>query len=540
MSQIERFRGAFSAMPRRAQLVLLIVAVVTIFAVFFVIKAATATKWITVSEGLRPEQSAKARKALESEQVNVKLTDNATVVQVPEAQQQEAIAALATAGIAARGSHTTCETAFGDAKGSIVATTKDQHQMRERTCLQNEIANAIERIDGIQSATVNIAFTKEELFAEEESKPTAGITIDTAGNGMARSQVRAIAQLASNMVSGLAVDDVSIVDESGTLLSESAGPGGLSLTESQLKLQIENQFNQQKEALLTSKFEEIAGEDKVKVISNVELDMDSIRREVKDVGGAEDNQGPRAAEDLATGVRAKSGDGGVQGVAGIASNVNRETNDDRFTGIANAAGGEADSIVDETKVTYDNDEVREAIDVAQGSVKRYRMSVIIDSSVKPDTANAVKNAAQAWMGGNADDSFSFDIAKLAVPSKKAADSAANANRFEGIGSQIRWGLLGLALLVMAFFLRRSLNRRTRELLESSDDALLLESGFEPIPIKELEAAVAAASTMDTRRRVDLQQRVESIAVDKPQDVAQMLRGWLNEGEQQRYVGRGKS
>ena len=57
---------------------------------------------------------------------------------------------------------------------------------------------------------------------------------------------------------------------------------------------------------------------------------------------------------------------------------------------------------------------------------------------------------------------------------------------------------------------------------------LEQGGFEPIPIAELEAAVAAATTMDNQKRLDLQRKVEMIALEKPQDVATALRGWLHD------------
>ena len=85
---------------------------------------------------------------------------------------------------------------------------------------------------------------------------------------------------------------------------------------------------------------------------------------------------------------------------------------------------------------------------------------------------------------------------------------------------------------MAFIARRSLTQRTAELLSPADDLLLLESGdFTPIPIAELEAALAA-NQPDTERqsKLEIQRKVEHIAATKPTDVANELRRWMHQDD----------
>jgi flagellar biosynthesis/type III secretory pathway M-ring protein FliF/YscJ len=156
--------------------------------------------------------------------------------------------------------------------------------------------------------------------------------------------------------------------------------------------------------------------------------------------------------------------------------------------------------------------------------------VIVDDSVPAATANAAKNLVMAWMGGNAQDSMSFDQAPIAL--SKASKATTGADTTSPLAGYVKWALLGLGLIGLAFVLRRTLTQRTAELLAPADDLLMLESGeFTPIPIAELEAALAANQpSAEQRGRKEMQKKVEQIAESKPHDVANELRRWMHQDD----------
>lgn len=532
--QVMRMRGSFVAMPRRAQLAILGVVLLTLAVMFFVIRAATATTWVPATDKISSSQVGEAQATLEKAGIESRY-GTAGSLEVPKESMAEAAAKLAEAGIAGAGAHTSCEKMNGES-GSWMAATSEQQKQRNRSCLQNEIANMVESVGPVERANVTLTLPETELFTEEQTEAKASITVDTSGQRLSSEHVRAITALTVNSAKGLTHENVAIVDETGHPYGGDESGGDL--TAAQVKLKVERMRNQEVEQKLTQRFEEIAGAGKVKVISNVELDMDRITREVKDVGGEENERGPLASRKYEDEIlnRAEEGTGGT---AGTGSNVTGEegavrgADDDDETGagedrrLAVPVEGEADG-AGYTKLsaaeTFSNDEVREAIDVAPGATLRNRLSIVLDTSVKPETANAVKNAAQTFLGGNAEDSFSIDQAPIA----KLDEERAAIQRFEGLTSYIKWALLGLGLVGMAFFLRRTLNQRTEELLYPTDPMLQIEPAFEPIPLKELEAAVSAAHSQDNAKRLELERKVGMIAEQKPSEVAQMLRGWLHD------------
>ncbi|MBC7644456.1 MAG: hypothetical protein H7123_04960, partial [Thermoleophilia bacterium] len=258
--------------------------------------------------------------------------------------------------------------------------------------------------------------------------------------------------------------------------------------------------------------------------------------EVKDFGGADNQQGPKSTDKSK--VELVNGPGTVNsGPAGTAANISQDATTGTSGTITNGANNSITAVTPGVNGTsaftssdvannYSNDEVVEAINVAQGATTANHLSVIVDDGTPLATQNAIKSAAQAYLGGNAADSFSFSVAPFHKPTTSVNGAAA---RRAAIGMYFKWLVAGLGLLGMAFLLRRQLNQRTEELLYPIDEPFLLEQGgFEPIPLAELEAAVAAATTMDNQKRLDLQRKVEAIALEKPQDVATALRGWLHD------------
>jgi flagellar biosynthesis/type III secretory pathway M-ring protein FliF/YscJ len=413
----------------------------------------------------------------------------------------------------------------------MMAQTSAQHALMIQTCSENDAANTIEGLDGIEKATVDVTAPGESLFSSEQETPTAAITIDTGGQGLPRKTAKGIQQIVAQQFEGMRVTDVSIVDETGTVVT---GDGGDSGEESRMeKLNAESVMNKKIERDLTATFENIVGANNIVVASNIELDMDKIDRGViNNAAAGEDGEPLVDVEDFTKELLNGNADTGVQGVVGTPTNISVDPADRRTVtpDLNGERSAQSDYVSDAGKITYANNKVEEAIKVAPGTVIRNRMTVTVDDDVDPAAANAVKDSIQAWMGGNAQDSLAFSQAPLALAATPT--EVTGATRTSAIADYLKWGLLGIGLIGLAFVLRRTLTQRTAELLAPADDLLLLDSGdFTPIPIAELEAALAANQPSAERRgRLEMQRKVEQIAESKPNDVANELRRWMHHDE----------
>lgn len=83
-----------------------------------------------------------------------------------------------------------------------------------------QLARAIERIDGVQHATVLLAIPKENVFAREKSRPSAAVVVTLKQNAyLTPENVNSIRFLVTSSVHNLMSKDVSVTDQQGRQLS---------------------------------------------------------------------------------------------------------------------------------------------------------------------------------------------------------------------------------------------------------------------------------------------------------------------------------
>ncbi len=137
-----------------------------------------------------------------------------------------------------------------------------------------DLARTIEAIDAVSTAKVHIAADQPSVFLRNDAKPQASVMLTLrAGRTLGDGQVQAIIHLVSASVSGLSPDDVSVVDQSGRLLSHAAGQGDDG-TDRQVALQtkIEDRYRQALASLLTP----IVGEGNFTAEVHADLDFAEV------------------------------------------------------------------------------------------------------------------------------------------------------------------------------------------------------------------------------------------------------------------------
>lgn len=108
-------------------------------------------------------------------------------------------------------------------------------QVNYQRALEGELARTIETLGPVKTARVHLAMPKPSLFVREQKSPSASITVNLApGRAMDDGQITAIVHLVSSAVAGLPPGNVTVVDQSGRLLTQS-NTAGRDLNDAQLK-----------------------------------------------------------------------------------------------------------------------------------------------------------------------------------------------------------------------------------------------------------------------------------------------------------------
>ena len=124
---------------------------------------------------------------------------------------------------------------------------------RLKSAAEGDLAASIMAIDGVDHAAVHLAAGEQSVFVRDAAAPTASVFVRLApGRTLSEAQVRAIVHLIASSVAGLAPDRVSVVDQSGALLSgDATGPLGDSARQLSYQASVEDGLRRRVVALLT-------------------------------------------------------------------------------------------------------------------------------------------------------------------------------------------------------------------------------------------------------------------------------------------------
>lgn len=125
-------------------------------------------------------------------------------------------------------------------------------QVNYQRALEGELARTIGTLGPVLNVRVHLAIPKPSLFVREQKSPTASVTLALQpGRALDDGQINAIVYMVSSSVAGLPPASVTVVDQTGRLLTQSDS-AGRDLNAAQLKFtnEVENRFQRRIETIL--------------------------------------------------------------------------------------------------------------------------------------------------------------------------------------------------------------------------------------------------------------------------------------------------
>jgi flagellar M-ring protein FliF len=204
--------------------------------------------------------------ALQQMNIAYKFNEGGAIL-VPSNKVHEARLALATQGLPKGGT-----VGFELMESQKLGTSQFQEQVNYQRGLEGELARTIQALSAVESARVHLGLSKPSVFLKDQQKPTASVLLNLrGGRTLDRGQVLAIVHLVSNSVPDLPPVNVSVVDQSGSLLSEMPKDENTLLNETQLKYMrdVEQGLMRRVEGILTP----IIGSENVRAQISAEVDF---------------------------------------------------------------------------------------------------------------------------------------------------------------------------------------------------------------------------------------------------------------------------
>jgi len=345
---------------------------------------------------------------LQSSQINYKVDENTGALLVAADQIHDARLKLAGAGISPDGS-------FGFEmldKEQPLGTSQFMENARFKRGLEGELGRTIASIRAVRSARVHLAIPKTTAFIRDARKPTASVFLDLyGGSGINTEQVRAIANMVAFSIPELTVQNVTVVDQRGNLLSNFDADQEMAMAHKQLDYvhQIETRLVKRVSSIL----EPVLGEGKFR--AEVSADVDFTQVEQTDELFNPDLPAIRSEQTVEEG-RGGSSVGGIPGALSNQPPLNGQA-PEQVTEAGAAASGSLNTSRRQSVRNYELDRTISHTRHQVGRVRRLSVAVLVDNTTTADAESgeissvAIAQAELDRLGILVRDAVGFDAAR---------------------------------------------------------------------------------------------------------------------------------
>lgn len=184
-------------------------------------------------------------------------------------------------------------------------------QVNYQRALEGELIRTIETLSPVEHARVHLALPKASLFVREQKSPSASVTLHLAhGFSLEAGQINAITHMISSAIPGMNASHVTIVDQSGQLLTSHNGQAAQT-TQLKYSHEIEADYQRRILAILTP----MVGVDNVRAQVTAQFDFSELEQtsERYQPNSAPENTAIRSRQSSLAEQGGKSALGGVPG-----------------------------------------------------------------------------------------------------------------------------------------------------------------------------------------------------------------------------------
>lgn len=316
--------------------------------------------------------------------------DGGAAILVPAAKVHDARLKLAAAGLP-KGSVVGYELMDGARFGQ----TQFQERLTFQRGLEGELTRSITALAAVQNARVHLALPNQNGFFREQQKPTASVMLTLyPGRTLERAQIAGIVHLVSSSVPEMSPKAVSVLDQTGALLTANADTPQSGLDAQQL------QYVNQVEATYTKRIfellEPLVGRDNLRATVTADVDFSQTEATAEEFAP---NQGANATATIRSQqVSESSGSTAAapSGVPGAASNQPPVPATAPLTGAAAplqaTQAGVPGSSRRDAVTNYEVDKTVRVTRNATGTVKRLNAAVVVNHRSTTDAKGKITTA----------------------------------------------------------------------------------------------------------------------------------------------------
>jgi len=206
----------FTRLPRSRQVGLIVGAAAIIGIIVAVLLWSQQPNYSPLFTGLGTKEAGEVAQALDQEGIPYEVDSGAGRIDIPASQVHQTRIKLAAQGLPSGGYD-----GFEIMKQNEgFGVSQFMEQARYQRALEGELARSIMSMGTVEQARVHLAMPKDSVFIRDRKEPKASIVVHVGSQGsFGDEQVQAVTNLVASAIPALKADNVSVVNQSGELLS---------------------------------------------------------------------------------------------------------------------------------------------------------------------------------------------------------------------------------------------------------------------------------------------------------------------------------
>lgn len=268
---ITNMQQRFAKLPQKNKIGILVGVPLLIAMLASLLMWANQTSYRVLFSGLNDQDGGAIVEALTQMKVPYEFNTAGTAILVPSEKVYDTRLALASQGLP-KGT----VSGFEAMDNQKLGITQFQEQVNYQRALEGELVRSIQSISAVQSARVHLAIPKPSIFIREKQTPSASIVLNLFGSRtLSEAQINGIVHLVASSLPSMNPEDVSIVDQSGRLLTnKNELESGLNPTQLAYTNQIEQSLTSRIVDILTPVF----GSENVRATVTANMDYSTSER----------------------------------------------------------------------------------------------------------------------------------------------------------------------------------------------------------------------------------------------------------------------
>ncbi|WDN90048.1 flagellar M-ring protein FliF [Desulfosarcina sp. BuS5] len=360
---------------KRVIFLTVVAAVITGF--IFIISWTTNPEFGILYKNLSPEDAGVILSKLKENKVDYKISSNGTSISIPNDLIYEKRMELASQGLPQGGS-----VGFEIFDNTSLGVTEFVQNVNYQRALQGELSRTISKFDEVESARVHIVMPSRSLFIDRDELATASVVLSMRRSRMlSRDQVHGIVYLVSSSVSGLAPENVTVIDSNGNMLSGDRGEsvtGKISHDQLEFKEGLEKSLEKRVKTMLDT------GLGNNKSVVRISCSLNFKKQEKTEEKYYPENKVVRSEQLLSA---ISSGTDDVQsGIPGVSSNIAPVKND------ASVSKANKNFEKKDQTVNYEIGKIINHIIEPVGAITRLSIAVMVDGKYEYKIGKQEKSA----------------------------------------------------------------------------------------------------------------------------------------------------